>query len=72
MRDESKKNREYGFSTRAIHEAYNPNDHLGALTPPIYMTSTFAFETAEDGGEMFRGEKDGYIYGRTKIQRKLC
>ena len=66
MSDQSRKNREYGFSTRAIHEAYDPNDHLGALTPPIFMTSTFAFETAEDGGDMFRGEKDGYIYGRTK------
>ncbi len=30
------------------------------------MTSTYAFETAEAGGEMFRGERGGYIYGRTK------
>ena len=30
------------------------------------MTSTFAFETAEAGSEMFRGERAGYIYGRTR------
>ena len=32
-----------GFSTRAIHWGYNPADHHGALVPPTYATSTFAF-----------------------------
>src|SRR6056297_2726790 len=66
MNDTSKKNRQPGFSTRAIHHAYDPAEHQGALTPPIFMTSTYAFETAEAGGEMFKGERAGYIYGRTK------
>jgi methionine-gamma-lyase len=30
------------------------------------MTSTYAFETAEAGSELFRGERPGYIYGRTR------
>ena len=30
------------------------------------MTSTYAFESAEAGSEMFRGERPGYIYGRTR------
>ena len=30
------------------------------------MTSTYAFETAEAGSELFRGERAGYIYGRTR------
>jgi methionine-gamma-lyase len=30
------------------------------------MTSTYAFETAEAGSELFRGERVGYIYGRTR------
>ncbi|MBE2275554.1 MAG: methionine gamma-lyase [Rhodobacteraceae bacterium] len=59
-------NRPQGFSTRAIHLGYDPASAMGALTPPIYMTSTFAFETAEAGSEMFRGERAGYIYGRTR------
>jgi methionine-gamma-lyase len=29
------------------------------------MTSTYAFESAEAGAAMFRGERAGYIYGRT-------
>ncbi|MCA8934467.1 MAG: methionine gamma-lyase [Rhodospirillaceae bacterium] len=53
-----------GFSTRAIHFGYEPMDHEGALTPPLHLTSTFAFETAEAGGEMFAGERQGYIYSR--------
>ena len=66
MNGPSRRNRPQGFSTRAIHLGYDPAEHEGALTPPIFMTSTFAFETAEAGSEMFRGERAGYIYGRTR------
>lgn len=55
-----------GPATRAIHEGYDPADHQGALTPPIFMTSTYAFETAEEGSEIFAGERAGFVYGRTK------
>jgi methionine-gamma-lyase len=61
-----RRNAEPGFATRAIHLGYDPATEKGALTPPIFMTSTYAFESAEEGGAMFRGEKAGYIYGRTK------
>jgi len=53
-----------GFATRAIHLGHNPMDHEGALTPPLHLTSTFAFETAEQGGEIFAGERPGHIYSR--------
>lgn len=53
-----------GFSTRAIHHAYDPLQNEGALTPPLHLTSTFAFESAEAGGEMFAGERAGHIYSR--------
>lgn len=53
-----------GFSTRAIHHGYDPLDEQGALTPPLHLTSTFAFETAEDGGARFAGEAPGHIYSR--------
>nr|WP_321446077.1 methionine gamma-lyase [uncultured Cohaesibacter sp.] len=59
-----------GFSTRAIHHAYDPQEHEGALTPPLHLTSTFAFETAEAGGEMFAGEREGHIYSR--ISNPTC
>ncbi|MBQ1203734.1 MAG: PLP-dependent transferase, partial [Loktanella sp.] len=53
-----------GFTTRAIHLGYDPLDHEGALTPPLHLTSTFAFETAEAGGEIFAGERPGHVYSR--------
>ncbi|MBR1231848.1 PLP-dependent aspartate aminotransferase family protein [Bradyrhizobium sp. AUGA SZCCT0182] len=33
-----------GFSTRAIHHGYDPALNARALSPPIHMTSTFAFD----------------------------
>lgn len=64
--DTDQSNRRQGISTRAIHLGNDPADHKGALTPPIYMTSTYAFESAEAGGQLFQGEREGYVYGRTK------
>jgi methionine-gamma-lyase len=37
---------------------------LGSITPPIFQTSTFVFESAEQGGRRFAGEESGYIYSR--------
>ncbi|MDH4384799.1 MAG: methionine gamma-lyase [Caulobacter sp.] len=53
-----------GFATRAIHAGYDPMAEQGALTPPLHLTSTFAFETAEAGGELFAGVREGHIYSR--------
>ncbi|WP_394199197.1 methionine gamma-lyase [Litoreibacter albidus] len=52
------------FSTRAIHHGYDAQTEQGALNPPIYMSSTFTFETAEAGGDMFAGEAQGHFYSR--------
>lgn len=59
----NKKN-DFGFSTRAIHHGYNPLDHQGAIVPPIYLTSTFAFPTVEYGAGCFAGEESGHFYTR--------
>ncbi|MGL6180966.1 MAG: trans-sulfuration enzyme family protein [Aestuariivirga sp.] len=61
-----KRNSRQGLSTRAIHLGYDPATAQGALTPPIYQTSTYAFETVEQGAEYFAGLKPGYVYGRTR------
>lgn len=53
-----------GFSTRAIHWGYNPADHHGALVPPTYATSTFAFPDVAYGGRCFAGTEPGYFYTR--------
>lgn len=66
MNGSRRRNSEQGFATRAIHLGYDPAEAQGALTPPIFMTSTYAFESAEAGSAMFRGERAGYVYGRSK------
>ena len=53
-----------GFATRAIHLGYDPAESNGALVPPVYLTSTFAFESTEVGMQRFAGENPGYIYSR--------
>lgn len=53
-----------GFSTTAIHHGYDPREHHGALVPPIYLTSTFTFPSAEYGGQCFAGEVAGHFYTR--------
>jgi len=40
--------------TRLIHEGYQPADHSGSVKMPIYHTSTFLFESAEQGAAFFR------------------
>ena len=52
-----------GFATQAIHGGHQPNQ-FGALCDPIYQTSAFTFETAEQGGRRFALEEPGYIYTR--------
>ncbi|THE14779.1 methionine gamma-lyase [Bacillus timonensis] len=51
------------FDTLAIHGggAVSPN---GSLAPPLYQTSTFTFESAEQGEARFAGIEEGYIYSR--------
>ena len=57
-------NKNAGFATTAIHAGSLKDKQHGALTMPIYQTSTFYFESAEQGGRRFAGEEGGYIYSR--------
>jgi cystathionine beta-lyase/cystathionine gamma-synthase len=56
------------FETRAIHEGQEPDPATGAVTVPIYQTSTFAQEGV--------GEHKGYDYSRvanpTRTALQLC
>jgi methionine-gamma-lyase len=55
---------QHGIETRAIHAGQHPDPIHGAVAPPIYQSSTFAFETPEQGARRFAGTEDGYIYSR--------
>lgn len=52
-----------GTHTKLVHAGHHP-DPTGAVTVPIYQTSTFAFRSAAHGAELFAGGDDGYIYTR--------
>jgi methionine-gamma-lyase len=53
-----------GFHTMAIHAGQEPDPITGAVSVPIYQTSTFAFASTAQGAARFSGEEDGYIYTR--------
>ncbi|WP_066311193.1 methionine gamma-lyase [Bacillus sp. FJAT-29814] len=52
------------FETEAIHAGYRNREHQGSLVPPLYQTSTFTFQTAEQGEKRFSGQEEGHIYSR--------
>ena len=52
-----------GPNTKIIHAGQHPDSETGAVSVPIYQSSTFAFESAEHGAACFRGEP-GYKYTR--------
>src|SRR5271165_4054109 len=51
-----KKNRQAGFATRAIHDGQEPDPWTGAVTVPIYATSTYVQQGI--------GRNKGYEYAR--------
>jgi methionine-gamma-lyase len=47
------RNRELHPETQMMSYGYDPFLSEGAVKPPVFLTSTFAFKTAEDGAEFF-------------------
>lgn len=69
--------KQMGFATQAIHGGAMKNE-FGALTNPIYQSSTFVFDSAEQGGNRFALKEPGYIYTRlgnpssTQVEEKVA
>jgi cystathionine beta-lyase/cystathionine gamma-synthase len=65
-----KKNKQAGFATRAIHAGQEPDPLTGAVTVPIYPTSTYVQQGI--------GEHKGYEYSRvsnptrTRLEQNLA
>ncbi|REJ13228.1 MAG: methionine gamma-lyase [Caldibacillus debilis] len=57
---------DYGnrMETMLIHSGYDARDYKDSLSPPLYLSSTFVFPTAEQGEQRFSGKDDGFIYSR--------
>ena len=52
------------IETQAIHAGRINDEQFGSLATPLYQTSTFIFENAQQGANRFAGEEDGFIYSR--------
>ncbi len=52
------------FSTLCVHGSGGVDPQTGALSIPIYQSSTFAFKSAKQGAALFAGEEEGYVYTR--------
>jgi len=59
MQDINKKK----LMTRVIHAGQHPDPATGAVSTPIYQSSTFAFKDADHGAALFGGEP-GFKYTR--------
>ncbi len=52
------------FDTACIHAGQAPDKLFGGVSVPIYQSSTFAFEDADQGAARFSGKDAGYKYTR--------
>ncbi|HHL73050.1 MAG TPA: aminotransferase class I/II-fold pyridoxal phosphate-dependent enzyme [Bacteroidetes bacterium] len=52
------------FATLCVHGSGAPVSPTGAISVPIFQTSTFAFRDLDTAAQEFAGEKPGYIYSR--------
>ena len=60
---QNKKKKYSGFSSLAIHAGHQQDPNYAHLTP-IYASSTFVYDDAEQGMRRFSGQDEGYIYTR--------
>lgn len=58
--------KDYDFETLAVRAGwFNADPQTGAVTPPLYQTSTYAFKRVEDAEEALKTNlRSGYIYTR--------
>lgn len=66
-----------GFSSVSIHAGHTQGHNHSHLTP-IYASSTFVYDDAEQGMRRFSGQEEGYIYSRwgnptfTEAEQKIA
>jgi O-acetylhomoserine (thiol)-lyase len=54
----------FGFSTRALHAGTPPDPATGARAVPIYMSTSFVFDSTEHAAELYSLRTYGNIYTR--------
>jgi len=54
----------YRFDTQRVRAGYEPKDHQGAVSPPIYQTASYDFRDVEHGRNLFNNSEAGNLYTR--------
>lgn len=57
-------NKQLKFETQSIHAGGGHNNPENALNPPIFLTSTFAFENTDKVDAVMSFESEDYVYTR--------
>ena len=58
------KDNSYRFETLQVHAGQEPDPVTGSRAVPIYQTTSYVFENAEHGADLFALRKPGNIYTR--------
>ena len=53
-----------GLGTQSVHAGQSPDPATGAMAPPLYQTTSYVFESADDAAARYALEDDGHIYSR--------
>ena len=53
-----------GFDTLALHAGAAPDPTTGARAVPIYLTTSFVFESSDHAASLFNLERAGHVYSR--------
>ncbi|HOE40359.1 MAG TPA: O-acetylhomoserine aminocarboxypropyltransferase [Rhodoferax sp.] len=53
-----------GFDTLALHAGAAPDPTTGARAVPIYLSTSFVFESSEHAASLFNLERAGHVYSR--------
>ena len=53
-----------GFDTLALHAGATPDPTTGARAVPIYLTTSFVFQSSEHAASLFNMERSGHVYSR--------
>ncbi|MFC6827147.1 O-acetylhomoserine aminocarboxypropyltransferase/cysteine synthase family protein [Halopelagius fulvigenes] len=53
-----------GFHTRSLHAGQEPDSATGARAPPLYQTTSYAFEDADRAADLYALDAEGDVYSR--------
>ena len=53
-----------GFETLSLHAGAAPDPATGARAVPLYLTTSFVFESSDHAAALFNMERSGHVYSR--------